>query len=100
MWYNASKGAVSNATKALAAEYGPQQIRFNAICPLLGNTGLFSTFTGLEGTEENVKNFIGNVPLGRLCTPEDVAAAAVFLCSDEAKFVTGQCMQVDGGKCV
>lgn len=100
VWYNASKGAVSNATKAMAAEYGPHGIRFNAVCPLLGNTGLFSTFTGMEGTEENVKKFIDNVPMGRLCTANDVAMAAVYLCSDEASFVTGQCIQVDGGKTV
>jgi NAD(P)-dependent dehydrogenase (short-subunit alcohol dehydrogenase family) len=100
VWYNASKAAVSNATKALAAEYGPKGIRVNAICPLLGATGLFETFTGLPNTKENQAAFLGNVPMGRLCTPNDVSSAALFLCSDEAAFVTGVCMEVDGGKCV
>ncbi|KAI9744847.1 MAG: hypothetical protein M1818_001772 [Claussenomyces sp. TS43310] len=100
VWYNASKAAVSNATKALAAEYGAHGIRVNALCPLLGATGLFETFTGLPNTEENQKAFLGNVPMGRLCTPSDVAGAALFLCSEEASFITGTTLEVDGGKCV
>jgi len=100
VWYNASKGAVSNATKGLASEYGPDQIRVNAICPLLSGTGLFETFVGVPYTEENVKKFLGNVPLGRLTDPMDIANAALFLASDEGKFVTGVNMEVDGGKCI
>ncbi|KAL9625574.1 MAG: hypothetical protein Q9160_000287 [Pyrenula sp. 1 TL-2023] len=66
VWYNASKGAVHNATKGLAAEYGPQQIRVNSICPLLSGTGLFETFVGVPFTKENADKFLSNVPLGRL----------------------------------
>ena len=98
VWYNATKGAVSNATKALAAEYGPDQIRVNALCPLLSGTALFSAFTGVENTPENVKKFLWNVPMGRLTVPSDVANAALFLASDEGKFVNGVNLEVDGGR--
>ena len=98
VWYNATKAAVSNATKALAAEYGPEQIRVNSLCPLLSGTALFSAFTGMENTPENVKKFLWNVPMGRLTEPSDVANAALFLASDEGKFVTGVNLEVDGGR--
>ncbi|KAF7859580.1 hypothetical protein EAF04_008659 [Stromatinia cepivora] len=98
VWYNASKAAVVNATKGLAAEYGPKNIRINSICPLLAGTGLFSTFTGMDDTSENRDKFLFNVPLGRLCTPEDVANYCLFLASNEAKFITGTCLEVDGGR--
>ncbi len=100
VWYNASKGAVFNATKGLAAEYGSHHIRVNAVCPLLGATGLFSAFTGLEDTEDNRKKFLFNVPMGRLCEPRDVADACLVLASDESRFVTGTCLEVDWGKCI
>ncbi|KAF6824313.1 short-chain dehydrogenase reductase family [Colletotrichum plurivorum] len=100
VWYNASKGAVSNATKGLAAEYGPHQIRVNSICPLLSGTGLFESFAGVPDTPENREKFLGNVPLGRLCESEDVANVCLFLASDEGKFVTGINMEVDGGRAV
>jgi NAD(P)-dependent dehydrogenase (short-subunit alcohol dehydrogenase family) len=67
------------ATKGLAAEYGPKQIRVNSLLPLLSGTGLFETFVGVPFTPDNVKNFLGNVPLGRLADPTDVAKAALFL---------------------
>ena len=72
----------------------------NSIAPLLSGTGLFSTFVGVEDTPENRKKFTSNVPMGRLCEAEDVANAALFLGSDEGKFVTGINMPVDGGKCI
>ena len=88
------------ATKGLAAEYGPQGIRINSICPLLGGTGLFSSFTGVPDTPENKAKFIDNVPLKRLCEPRDVANACLYLASDEADFVTGINLEVDGGRAV
>ncbi|KAL9107137.1 MAG: hypothetical protein Q9227_007917 [Pyrenula ochraceoflavens] len=110
VWYNASKGAVHNATKGLAAEYGPHQIRVNSICPLLSGTGLFEVFTGVPNTQENRDKFLSNVPLGRLTDPLDVANAALYLASDEGKFVTeanlvvftlkGVNLEVDGGRAV
>jgi NAD(P)-dependent dehydrogenase (short-subunit alcohol dehydrogenase family) len=58
----------------------------------------FSTFTGMDDTPENRDKFLFNVPLGRLCTPEDVANYCLFLATDEAKFITGTCLEVDGGR--
>ncbi|KAI9054997.1 hypothetical protein LZ554_002140 [Drepanopeziza brunnea f. sp. 'monogermtubi'] len=98
VWYNASKAAVTNATKGLAAEYGEKQIRVNAVCPLLSATGLFETFVGVPPTEDNINKFITQVPLGRLTHVTDVANYCLYLASDEAKFVTGTCLEIDGGK--
>jgi NAD(P)-dependent dehydrogenase (short-subunit alcohol dehydrogenase family) len=100
VWYNASKGAVYNASKGLAGEYAPYQIRVNSILPLLSGTGLFSTFAGCEDTPENREKFLGNVPMGRLTDPRDVADACVYFASDESKFVTGTSLEVDGGRAI
>ncbi|PSN68867.1 3-ketoacyl-reductase-like protein [Corynespora cassiicola Philippines] len=100
VWYNASKGAIWNATKGLAAEYGPNQIRVNSICPLVTSTGLFSQFTGMEDTPENRQKFIFNVPMGRIGEVSDVASACVFMASSEAGFITGVNLEVDGGRCI
>ncbi|KAF2269286.1 3-ketoacyl-reductase-like protein [Lojkania enalia] len=100
VWYNASKGAVWNATKGLASEYGPHQIRVNSICPLVTGTGLFSHFTGMEDTPENRQKFIFNVPMGRIGEVDDVSSACVFMASSEAKFITGVNLEVDGGRCI
>ncbi|KAF2184258.1 oxidoreductase ucpA [Zopfia rhizophila CBS 207.26] len=100
VWYNASKGAIWNATKGLAAEYGPHQIRVVSICPLVTGTGLFSSFTGMEDTPENRQKFIFNVPMGRIGEVDDVSSACVFMASSEAKFITGVNLEVDGGRCI
>jgi len=100
VWYNASKGAVTNATKGLAAEYGADNIRVNAIAPLLSGTALFSSFVGVENTPENHAKFVSVVPLGRLTDPMDVANTALFMASDEGSFLTGLNMEVDGGKTI
>jgi 3-oxoacyl-[acyl-carrier protein] reductase len=94
--YNASKGAVIIMTKSMAVEFAPDKIRVNALCPVAGDTPLLASFLGPNPREA----FIKTVPLGRLSTPEDIAAGAVFLCSDEANFFTGVCLEVDGGRCV
>jgi len=98
VWYNASKAAVTNATKGLAAEYGQDNIRVNAIAPLLSGTGLFSSFVGVEDTPENRANFAASIPLKRLTDPMDVANTALFLASDEGSFLTGVNLEVDGGR--
>lgn len=98
VFYNASKAAVSNATKGLAAEFGPSQIRVNAIAPLLCGTGLFENFVGVPYTPENVAKFVTQVPLGRLTETSDVANAALYLASEEGRFLTGLNLEVDGGK--
>lgn len=88
------------ATKGLAAEYGPHQIRVVSICPLVTSTGLFSHFTGVPDTPENRKNFISNVPMGRIGEVDDITTTAVFLASSDAKFITGVNLDVDGGRCI
>lgn len=100
VWYNATKGAVKNATKGLAAEYGPHQIRFNSVAPLLTGTGLFESFVGVQDTPENRKAFEAQVPLGRLGQVRDTANACLWLASDESSFITGSNIKVDGGKCI
>ncbi|KAI0419878.1 3-oxoacyl-reductase [Xylaria grammica] len=99
-WYNASKGAVITATKAMAVEYGPQQIRFNSVSPVVGSTGMTHLFIGMPNTPENRKAFESTVPLGRGSTPADVANACCYLASEEAAFITGVNLEVDGGRCV
>jgi 3-oxoacyl-[acyl-carrier protein] reductase len=100
VWYNGSKGAVIIASKALAAELGPERIRVNCVNPVMGETPLLSEFMGIEDTAENRQRFLAGIPLGRFSTPQDVANATLFLASDEAEFVTGVCLEVDGGRCV
>ncbi|KXJ86371.1 3-oxoacyl-reductase [Microdochium bolleyi] len=99
-WYNASKAAAINATKTMAVEYGPKKIRFNAVSPVIGSTGMTHLFIGKENTEENRKAFESVIPLGRGSTPEDIANAVTYLASDEAGFITGVNIEVDGGRCV
>ncbi|KAJ2989680.1 hypothetical protein NUW58_g3348 [Xylaria curta] len=99
-WYNASKAAVINATKTMAVEYAPQEIRFNSVSPVVGSTGMTHLFIGMENTPENRKAFESVVPLGRGSTPADVANACCYLASDEAAFITGVNLEVDGGRCV
>ncbi len=96
--YNATKGAVHNLTKTLAVELAPDRIRVCAIAPVATDTPLLPTFLGpAPGQREK---FIATVPLGRLATAQDIADAALFLASAEAKFLTGNIMEVDGGRCV
>ena len=98
-WYNASKGWMITATKAMAVELAPHGIRVNAVNPVAGETPLLASFMG-EDTPETRERFLSTIPLGRFSTPEDIANAALFLCSDEASLVTGVAMEVDGGRCV
>jgi 3-oxoacyl-[acyl-carrier protein] reductase len=98
--YCSSKGAVSNLTKALAVEFAGDQIRINALCPVIGETGMLETFMGVPDTVENREKFEATIPMGRFSTPSDVAAAALFFASDDASFITGVTMEVDGGRCV
>lgn len=96
--YNATKGAVHNLTKTLAVELAPEKIRVCAIAPVATDTPLLPTFLGpAEGQREK---FIATVPLGRLAQPQDIANVALFLASDEAAFLTGNIVEVDGGRCV
>lgn len=98
-WYNASKGAVVTMTKSMAVELAPDRIRVNCLCPVAGETGMLADFMGGD-TPENRARFRASVPLGRLSTPEDIANAALYLASDEANFITGVALEVDGGRCI
>lgn len=99
-WYNGSKGAMLTLTKSMAVELAPRNIRVNAINPVAGTTPMLKEFMGGAETDEGRARFIATIPMGRLSTPLDIANAALFLCSDEAEFVTGVCMEVDGGRCI
>jgi 3-oxoacyl-[acyl-carrier protein] reductase len=97
--YNSSKGAAILMTKSMAVEFAPDRIRCNALCPVAGETPLLGAFMGGD-TPENRAKFRASVPLGRLSTPRDIANAALYLASDEAEFITGVALEVDGGRCV
>ena len=99
-WYNASKGAVNLMSKSMAAELGPFNIRVNAICPVMGATGMIELFLGAPDTPENRAKIIAGIPLGRMSTPEDVAEAALYLASDASRFITGIELPVDGGRTI
>jgi len=98
-WYNASKGWVITATRSMAVELAPFGIRVNALNPVAGETPMLKTFMG-EDTPEARARFLASIPLGRLSTPDDIASAACFLCSDEASMITGVALEVDGGRCI
>jgi len=98
-WYNASKGWVITATRAMAVELAASQIRVNALNPVAGETPLLKTFMG-EDTPEIRAKFLSSIPLGRFSTPADMGAAAAFLCSDDASMITGVALEVDGGRCI
>jgi len=98
-WYNASKGWVITATRAMAVELAPFGIRVVALNPVAGETPMLATFMG-EDTPEMRAKFLSTIPIGRFSTPEDLGNAACFLCSDEASMITGVAMEVDGGRCI
>jgi len=99
--YNSSKGAVITFSRSLAAEMGPQQIRVNVVNPVFSPlTGLSADFAGGSLTPEIQAKFVATIPLGRPSTPLDIANACLYLASDDAEFITGVCLEVDGGRCV
>jgi len=99
-WYNGSKGAVNVISKSMAVELGPDNIRVNSICPVMGETGLLEKFMGVPDTPENRARFVATIPLGRLARPADVAAAALYLGSDAGSFISGVEFPVDGARTV
>jgi 3-oxoacyl-[acyl-carrier protein] reductase len=98
-WYNGTKGAVNLLSKSMAVELAPDKIRVCCIAPVAGETPLLATFMG-EDTPEKRAAFRATIPLGRLSTPDDIAKAALFLASDDAAMVTGNVLEVDGGRCI
>ena len=99
--YNSTKGAVMTMTRGLAVELARYRIRVNALNPVAADTGFMRGALGLdELPEENRAALIRGIPLRRLTEPSDVAAAAAFLASDEAEFLTGVCLPIDGGRSI
>ena len=99
-WYNGSKGFVNLVSKSMAVELAPHKIRVNCIAPVLGQTGLTEEFLGGAATPERLASFMATIPLGRMSKASDVAAACVYLASDEAEFITGVVLPVDGGRTI
>ena len=100
VWYSATKGAVITMSKAMALELAPERIRVVAVNPVISDTALLPAFLPGEDTPEARRKMIETIPLGRMSTPLDVARACLFLASGEAEFLTGCCLDVDGGRCV
>ena len=98
-WYNASKGWMITATKTMAVELAPFNVRVNSLAPVAGETPLLKSFLG-EDTPERRHAFLSTIPIGRFSTPEDLGNAACYLCSDEASMITGSILEVDGGRCI
>ncbi len=99
-WYNASKGAMITMTRSMAVELAGDGIRVVAVNPVAGDTPLLKQFLPAEDTPEVRQKFIDTIPLGRLSQPEDIAKSCLFLASDDAEFLTGVCLEVDGGRCI
>lgn len=99
-WYNSTKGAVNILSQSMAVELAPDNIRVNAICPVMGETGLLESFMGVPDTPENRARFVATIPLGRMSRPADIARATLYLASDDAEFITGVLLPVDGGRTI
>jgi 3-oxoacyl-[acyl-carrier protein] reductase len=99
VWYNGTKGAVNTITQCMATELAPDNIRVNAVCPVIGATALLEQFMGQADSPEIRAKFIASVPLGRMSTPGDIANACLWLGEDASSFITGVLLPVDGGRC-
>lgn len=97
-WYSGSKGAVITTSKGLALELARENIRVCVVNPMIGETAMLEQFMGMPDTPENRQRFLARIPLGRFTRPADVAGAALYLASDDAGFLTGVCLDVDGGR--
>lgn len=97
-WYSASKAAMINLTKGLALEFARHGVRVNAVNPMIGETAMLGDFMGMEDTPANRERFLSRIPLGRFTRPDDVASAVSFLASGDSSYLTGVCLDVDGGR--
>jgi meso-butanediol dehydrogenase/(S,S)-butanediol dehydrogenase/diacetyl reductase len=92
--YNAAKGGVVNLTRSIALDFGAKGVRANAVCPSLTRTGMTED---MMGDEALIAKFMERMPIGRVAEPADIAAVVAFLASDDARFVNGVNLPVDGG---
>ena len=99
-WYNSTKGAVNLMSRSMAVELAPDRIRVNCVAPVMGATALLGQFMGVPDTPENRAKFVSTIPMGRMSTPRDIANACLYLASDEADFITGVVLEVDGGRTI
>jgi 3-oxoacyl-[acyl-carrier protein] reductase len=99
-WYNGTKGAVNLMSKSMAVELAPDRIRVNCIAPVIGETALLESFMGTPDPPENRARFIATIPLGRMSRPSDIAKSCLYLASDDAEFLTGVVLPVDGGRTI
>ncbi len=99
VWYNGTKGAVNTITQCMATELAADNIRVNAVCPVIGATALLEQFMGQPDSPQMRAKFIASVPLGRMSTPADIANACLWLAEDSSNFITGVLLPVDGGRC-
>lgn len=97
-WYSGSKGAVITTSKGLALELAKDRIRVCVVNPMIGETPMLGQFMGVPDTPANRERFLARIPLGRFTLPADVASAALYLASDDAAYLTGICLDVDGGR--
>ncbi len=97
--YNAAKGALHLLAKTMALEFAADNIRVCTLAPVATDTPILSTFLGGDAPELR-EGFRATIPLGRIGQPQDIADVATFLASDEARFMTGNIVEVDGGRCV
>ena len=99
--YNSSKGAVITLSKSMAAEFAPENVRVNCVNPVFNpDTALSASFAGGPLDDARREKFRATIPMGRFSTALDVANACLYLASPDASFVTGVCIEVDGGRCV
>lgn len=98
--YNATKAAVINLTKGLATEFAPD-VRVNAVNPVVSETGFIKNSHGVDRLPDDVRErFVRGIPMGRPALPQDIANSVVYLASDQAAFLTGTCLDVDGGRSI
>ena len=90
---------MNTITQCMAIELAADNIRVNAVCPVIGATGLLTEFMGAPDTPENRARFLATIPLGRMSTPADIANACLWLAEDASSFITGVLLPVDGGRC-
>ncbi|QYN38758.1 SDR family oxidoreductase [Pseudonocardia sp. DSM 110487] len=98
--YNATKGAVITLTRGLAVEVAPD-VRVNAVNPVIAETGFVKSFSGADALPDDLRStWVAGIPMARTATPQDVADSILYLASEQAGFLTGVCLDIDGGRSI